>query len=464
MQTYKTGPWQAEPLTPQIFLKIRRRLCSDITMSTVSIPGPKPKEHIECPSCKKSIPIYENEGRWCNHCEWNLEFETDDQKKADLYTRIYRSLGKRLSQKLFENLKQEKVARPRFTFAKFLAYSVAAAVHMTIILMLLAAYGVFQVFATPFAVFTSVLLLGITWIVLPKPRKLPKDVVPRDQAPKLYELLDRIADAMGTSRVYGVQIDEKYNAFYDEYGFGKWKKKYIGIGLPLAEAMTDEELVAVLSHETSHGANGDVARGVFLWSAMNSLRAWYSLLTPRQLGEGGTRRNLLWIAIANLIGALLGRIPWAACYLLTYLTYRQSQEAEYIADRLSTEVCGTEAAISLLYKVHRQEPFDTAVAKAALSRGKIDLFEEFKARMQQPQSAHDRERIDRLELRRGVGLDTTHPPAPYRRYFLTATSAFQPKVVLSPEESVAIRNELAVFRKDVAVKLVDEYLSSIYCL
>lgn len=407
------------------------------------------------------MPIYENEARWCPHCEWNLESE-DNQRKLDFYDRIYRDLGKKFSEKLFQEIIAHQISRPRLSRAKILAYAVAGAVHAITILMLPCAYLSFKTFATPIAVFVSCICLGIAWVTCPKPRQWPKEVVPREKMPQFYALLDRIADEMGTSRVSGVIIEHRYNAFYTEFGIGKWKKKVIGLGLPLAEVISNEELIAVLSHETSHGANGDVGRGVFIGSALDAIAKWYYICTPRHIDEGNNYRNNITIVLVNILGTLVGRIPWAAYYVLAHMLHHQRQEAEYLADRLSTEVCGTDAMLSMLTTSSHWAPFNMALSKAALSRGTIDLFKEMKARYELPQSDHDKERTNRLELRYGLSFDATHPPSPYRREFLAKTSSYKPKVQLSAEESIALRKELDEFKKDVATKLIDGYLTSIY--
>lgn len=423
-----------------------------------------PGSYKKCPSCSADHPVYQDELSWCPHCEWNIDGDVDTNQKQGTFERLHRDLGKKLTQQLFEEFQERQFDRPRMSWGKVLTYVFATLVHLSTLMIPVIILLAFKYCHVAFAVFIAVPLALLLWSVLPKPSKKPTDIVPRESYPLLHETLDEIAFKMGTSTPTMVQITSEYNAFYTEYGVGPWKKKLISLGLPLLSQLSDEEIIAIMSHETSHGANGDVARGAYVGSALSALANWYYALRPQSISEGMAYicGGPVMIWLSNISAWVASHIPLAGYSILLRLLFRQKQEAEYLADRLAAEVCGSEAMVSALSKLERDSSWSMAVQRVALAKeSKGDVFALANEFAEKPVSSHEKERRRRLMIREGLSFDATHPPTPYRISFISKVS-YLPQVKLSAEQSRKLRAELNGLKEKVSRDLIDRYLNSLY--
>ncbi|MNK95777.1 heat shock protein HtpX [compost metagenome] len=417
-----------------------------------------------CQNCSQSYPIHEGELHWCHHCNWNLEGDRTTYVKENSYQKIYRELGKKMGQGLFNDLVRTNTSRPRMNLNKVLAYSFASVIHLSTLIIFLIAFLSFAFLVWWVALIIAVPLFAVGWVVLPKPRKWPEDMLDKEKFPTIYGITNQIAREMKTSSPAGLIVNEEFNASYSEYGLGPWKKKVITLGLPLLNHFTNEEIVGVIAHETSHGANGDVGRGAYLWAAVQALANWHHILHPSSIDEG--QADLIggpistWIS--NIAGWMFSFIPYAGAYILAYLMFRQSQEAEYLADRLAAEVCGSKEMMAMLSSLSRGGGnFYLAVQRAALSKENLNVFDLVESSTGK-KSSRELERLERIEVMYGLSLDATHPPSSYRRNFLAQTN-FIPKVVITLKISDALRSEIDSLKKPISNKLKDAYLNRLYC-
>jgi heat shock protein HtpX len=416
-----------------------------------------------CKNCNQVYPIHESELHWCHHCNWNLEGDQSSDNKETSYQKTYRELGRKFAQQLFDELSSARVARPRFNLNKFLAYSFATLIHFSTLLIFLLGILGFAFFVWWVAAVIAIPLFAIGWTVMPKPRKLPKDVLDRDKFPTLYTIAHNVAKEMKTTPPAALVVLENFNAYYTEYRIGPWRKKVISLGLPLIHQLTDEEIVAVIAHETSHGANGDVGRSTYLWGAVRALENWHHILLPSSFdeGRGYTFGGYITAWISNFLGWLFSFIPSLGAYVLAHLVFSGSQEAEYLADRLAAEVCGTEAMTATLVSISNGGKFQLAVQQASISKSDVNVFDLVDQLASRKKSDHELERLSRVEVLRGLSLDATHPPSTYRRKFLAPTS-FPAKIIIDIESSIALRRELDSLKRQVSNKLKDAYLNKLY--
>ena len=415
----------------------------------------------ECPSCGHQIPKADIESPWCDSCEWNLDPIIDSSKELTIYQKIYRQIGKSTGKALFQDVMKLQPSHPRWNASKVAAFLMAGFVHLVTFSMLWLAAWIYLNMAFYVSLFLVPLALGIFWVLLPKPRSLRKlKLVKREAAPNLYRIIDDVSAILGTETVYAITVNEDFNAFYTEFSFGPWKKKVINFGLPLLDNLSDEAIVAIISHEVSHGANGDVARGVFIGSALETLGNWYLLISPSSFEEGSHKLPLL-VMIGNIAGATIGIIPWTAYYVLAHLLLRQSQEAEYLADRLAAKSCGSRHLMAVLQRFLTATSYEMAISRATLSNGKIDIFAEIRTQLAKPKSSRHLDRLRRLEEKNGLSLDATHPPTSYRIEFLEAATDQAPHVKITDDQSKALRLELEHFKTEIGAKLMDNYRASI---
>jgi hypothetical protein len=183
-------------------------------------------------------------------------------------------------------------------------------------------------------VVTLVALVRALWVSLDEPDGLR---ITRDQAPKLFDVLDELRRKMGGIRLHSVSISNDFNAGIVQvprWGvFGNYSN-HLEIGLPLAAALSVEELKAVLAHEMGHlsGSHGKFSAWIY-------------------------RQRVTWSAIAskfeepsNFFEQMLAAFyAWYAPYFHAY-TFVLARSQEYEADRAAAEATSAEAVGASLTK------------------------------------------------------------------------------------------------------------------
>lgn len=421
--------------------------------------GSQPVER-PCPECGSIVPVHYGYVTWCDGCGWNLKPEVISESRT-LFGEIYRKLSRRLSKDLFNRMLREEALAPRFTFSGALAFLIAAAVHAVTAVFLLAG-GAFVLLGWPNILLVALGLLCLCIAIAARPRivKAPDEgLLPRDSFPALYKLADDVADAMGAKRMDHIVVSIDFNASFVRAGWRR--KRYLEIGLPLFAIQSNAERVALLGHEIGHSANGDNGRRFFVVSAMETLEVWYGLIRPHTLlsSESGMPGfvmlpvNLLLYGVAGMIRGWI----WA----LVHLLFRNSQRAEYLADSLAAVVAGDQAAVGLGEMLYRGGLYDYVVQRVANSNGQLRLFDELGHQMSIIPE-RELERIRRVSLLPESRIDTTHPPTAYRISFLEQRSKGEPKVVIAPEDSRLLEQELASLHDVVERSVLDRYRDSLY--
>ncbi len=414
-----------------------------------------------CCECGASIPVNPGYTTWCDKCGWNLNPYGEESNK-DLSFRIYRYLGKKFSKKLLDSLLKKDLKEKYSTPARPLAYALVGFIYLTnlILFLTLVIAGIFlflrgTVFIKDIveAVFVilGLLCLIMAYVIIPKYKKYENYPVKRDEYPNLYKLLDKIADNMGTKHIDRICIDESFNAsYYQTFIKGE---RIITIGLPLFYILSNDERVALLSHEVAHGANSDITRGRFVGGAYRLLINWQKILGPsNKIAEVG------FIAIFYPVLMIMFPLRWllwkyveGIWFLLAALIWRDNQRAEYLADFLASKAAGTEAMITLHKKIHFGDSFWSIMSDLTRYGYSKDLIADFKNRLS---SIPERElqRVERLDTELLSSIDASHPPTVYRirlmrEYFNNKT------VKLDDMEMKEIEEELKTLRSEINFKL-----------
>lgn len=415
----------------------------------------------ECPSCRATIPVYKGFVTWCDSCNWNLK-PYKAAKPKNIFDSFYEKLGAKLSDSLYKEIAGREIPRPTLTRSKVSAYLVAGVVHgFTLALLLL---GLFLLIWCWPAI--PVMLLGLGLVLLAwycRPH-FPKDKrtgrIEREKYPTIYEMADKVCDALNTSRVESIYINDAFNVGVTQVGWRR--KKILIIGLPLYSILTDEERLAVLGHEIGHCINGDPNRTLFIGSAINSLITWYPLVLPAR--SRVYNPGILVLLTRPILNFILRGVAWCVKMLvglLSNLNWRETQRAEYLADSMAAKVAGSEAVQSMLGKLHYGDSFELVVQQVALNKNKPDLFEEYHRYLRQVPE-REIERIRRVEMLEQSRLDCTHPPTAYRMDAIKHRVRLGPLFLWSPVQSEALERELKRFYKPVQERVIDKLHAKLY--
>jgi len=162
--------------------------------------------------------------------------------------------------------------------------------------------------------------------------------VSREEAPVLFDLLEKMRTKLGGPRIHHVLVTEDYNAAIVQlprWGVAGPSVNYLLLGLPLMLGQGTTEMMAVVAHEYGHlcGSHGRVSG--WIYRQRNTLGAVYRRIADM---EGAT----LWHAL--MVRALRAFMPYFDAY-----TFVLSRQDEYEADRAAVAMTGAPAlAASLL--------------------------------------------------------------------------------------------------------------------
>lgn len=166
----------------------------------------------------------------------------------------------------------------------------------------------------------------------------------REMAPRLFAMLDEVADTLKAPRFHHVQITPEFNAGVlqvPKLGLLGWQVNYLEVGLPLMQALSPEQFRAVIAHEMGHlSANHSRFSG---W-IYRVRRTWYQLM--QNLHGSGHKAAFLFTAFFN----------WYAPYFAAY-SFVLARADEYVADRCAAEVSGAKTAAEALIQTSLQGRF-----------------------------------------------------------------------------------------------------------
>jgi heat shock protein HtpX len=410
-----------------------------------------------CPSCGADMGWDEEYIVWCEACEYNINpsHKQEYVKKLDL---IYEKLGRRFGESMLQQVSERQSLRPGFSFSRLAAYVLAAAVHLVSLFFLVSSiYFIAQWQESIWFAVLGLFLLALSWVTRPRFGKLDKSeqIVPREELPELYHVVDKLCETAGVRPIDGIIIDQEFNASVRTVGVRG--KRILTIGLPLFTILPKDERMALLGHEIGHFANNDVARSIFVGGAIGTLATWYDLLDVQHVDE----IEGIFGIISGFFMKGLALIPYVLFMLIIHLLWHDGQRAEYFADLIGAELSGTKSSISLMEKIQFDQIFYHVVRKAAVTNSSSSLLDHFRKKVEELPSKEFRrlKRVSELELSK---LNYTHPPNAYRIQFLNSQNFYSSRISLTVEQNKKIDRELAKHEGRVQDTLVGEYLASLY--
>jgi Zn-dependent protease with chaperone function len=402
-----------------------------------------------------------NEGyvSWCDKCNWNAQ-QGDLYRPSNFFEEYNIRLGRKYGKTLFDKLNSLQTVEPSITVLDILAYMISAVVHLVTLMTFIAAVIFISKGKSNFMMYIyGVFMLLLVYSILPRKEKVEGEVLPREEYPQLYSIVDEIAESIGTKKIDGIIVNGDFNMSFSKYGLRR--KSILYIGMPLFSILNTQEKVAVISYELAHGRNNDIHRSLFVNSAINSLIRWYYALYPDYIYEPGMGFLSLGVIPFKLLAIAIAEIIKAIANLLAYLLCTNKQRAEYFADYIGAEVSSKDAMISLLDKLYYGDLFYFIVKKAAISGEENVLFKQFEDNIAK---TPDREikRIKVLEGLEGARLDATHPLTELRKKFLMNRAASEPRYSMSESSIHELNNELTRLQEDIQRQVINEYKAYLY--
>jgi heat shock protein HtpX len=402
-----------------------------------------------CPRCAVPQTTARGAAPWCPACEWDLDRFEPDRARAEfgrrwLDRRLHR-VAYRLTTAQFAALRRAPLTGRSVTAARVV--TLTAAVLLILGVLGLGVFGAWLVVThdTAVTVLFGLVVLGLAYALRPRLgrlRDLPDDVemLDRASAPALFALVERVAADIGAPVPHRLGLGTGFNAFTVTAGLRR--RRVLVVGAALWATLGPAERVALLGHELGHFVNGDLRRGPLNQATETTLGKLAYLLSP---SEDGRSAGFLTMITALLVGAVmwvLSGLIFGAHLLLVWVSQRDSQRAEYLADELAARAAGTPAAVRLFDQMLITASIDTVVRREARAgrgaRAWYAAAEQARATL-----APAIPGLRQLSRRDEVSLFASHPPTGLRAAMLEQRPARPAAITLTPPESERIDAELA---------------------
>jgi Zn-dependent protease with chaperone function len=228
--------------------------------------------------------------------------------------------------------------------------------------------------------------------------------------------------------------------------------------------LDDSEKLALLAHELAHLVNGDPSRGALIGGALDVLGRWYGMLRPAVSSKEQPGLPRLAMVPVNVVLSVLSLVVWLHALALAALLWRDQQRAEYYADALAAKICGPEAVLSLLEKLHFTRTFQSSFCAWHLNSAlhQESYFAYLRSRIAQT-PVRELERIRQVELLENSRLDTRHPPTAYRIHALQALRiSHSLPLSINNMDWEAVESELAQVYQIIQSELSKNYELGLY--
>ena len=391
-----------------------------------------------CPQCGESLLTSPNFVVWCSACEWNLG--QPEERKG-----IFRSRADKWSARQVENLFRQvsgsRIQRPGWGLARVVSYAIAGCVDLLCPALLAVGVWLLVTMPNPVTVILAILAFLLGFELRPQLGNWRKQesVRYRKDAPELFGLLDQIAAGVGARQVHGVIVNASWNASYQAVGWRR--RRVVTLGLPLWDALSPDQRVAILGHEFAHGVNGDARHGAIVGTSLGTLVRLQSLLRPGRRTLGETRLALSEIA-ARIIQALLCSMVGGLLNVQYLLSTRASQRAEYLADALAARVASPASTADMLdMLLTGGGTYSFVIERRQFSSRDTDFWTQLRGALADVPE-REKERRRRQGARERLRLTDTHPPVHLRVKVLRGLPADEPLVSVSAAQAEKIRAEL----------------------
>jgi Zn-dependent protease with chaperone function len=186
-------------------------------------------------------------------------------------------------------------------------------------------------------------VLRSLWIQLPEP---DGEAISAADAPRLFDLIDEIKNAVRAPKFSRVLISDEFNAGVyrvSKFGAFGWSNEYLVLGLPLMHAVSPMEFKAILAHEFGHLSSRHGHFGSWIYRVR---KTWLQIMDV--MNQEKRYGSELFRAFFN----------WYAPFFSAY-SFVLAHRHEYEADEFAVELVGRQQAAQALIKVElRQRQMD----------------------------------------------------------------------------------------------------------
>src|SRR5262249_14719152 len=150
---------------------------------------------------------------------------------------------RRSGQALYNEVVKADAIKPRLTLSKALVFVIAALVHLITLAFFVVGLGVIiGGWPKPLLILGGAVCLVVAAGLRPRLPKPHGAILPREDAPTLYQVADGVAQVLGATPIDAIVIDGNFNAAFGTFG---WRQKSVlYLGLPLISILECQELVA----------------------------------------------------------------------------------------------------------------------------------------------------------------------------------------------------------------------------
>lgn len=239
-----------------------------------------------------------------------------------------------------------------------------------------------------------VAFLGLAWIFQPRAPLPPQRLAVQD-APRLYERVHALADALQAPRVHAIALDDELNAGALELNRGvslRPVRRVLVIGRPLLAALDAQAVEAVIAHELGHFSRQHGRLGHWLYRTRQS----WATLRDLQDEPGADRDSSAWDRAAS--GFAHRFLPW-----FDRISHAHLRRCEFEADALAARVVQPQALARALVQLHQLQD-------GVMRVGASTVRQQMLRHAQRPADLLDREVAAWRESVQARGAVETSPP------------------------------------------------------
>lgn len=254
-------------------------------------------------------------------------------------------------------------------------------------------------FGLPLLIIIAMILRAM-WVRIGAPTGI--EMKSRDY-PELFKVLTKMRKRLKGPRFHKVLLTDDFNASVSQVpllGIFGWQRNYLSLGLPLMQALSPKQFVAVLAHEYGHlsGSHSRFAGWIY-----RVRQTWQQI--DNAFEEGGHWAQVIFSKFFD----------WYAPYFWAY-SFVLARADEYEADQCSAIIVGKRNAADALINVHLKgavvdEEFWPTLYKRADREAEpvTRAFHDLEVILRSPGKPEQVENWLKSSLAQTTGTEDTHP-------------------------------------------------------